>query len=86
MSSYPASYFQALAAEAKRRKEEEEFARQEKMLEDERQRILQQCAEELAKFFPKGVCRDQDELRMVGLPALDRAPARVPIPHKLPTL
>ncbi|CAM6099666.1 unnamed protein product [Calypogeia fissa] len=77
---------EAAAEKAKRRKEKEEYVRQEKMLEDERQRILQECAEELAKFFPKGVCRDQDELRKVGLPAVDKAPVRVPIPHRLPTL
>ncbi|BFI27916.1 meiosis-specific nuclear structural protein 1 [Marchantia polymorpha subsp. ruderalis] len=77
---------EAAEEKAKRKKEKAEYALQEALLEQERQKILKDCAEELARFFPKGVCRNQDDLRMVGLPAKDRPVMKEPIPHRLPTL
>ncbi|KAL2641787.1 hypothetical protein R1flu_009374 [Riccia fluitans] len=77
---------EAAEEKAKRSKEKAEYDLQMALLEQERQKILLDCSEELARFFPKGICKTQDDLRMVGLPAKDPLVIKEPRPHRLPTL
>ncbi|KAL3682088.1 hypothetical protein R1sor_000110 [Riccia sorocarpa] len=77
---------EAAEEKAKRKKEKAEYDLQMQLLEQERQKILMDCAEELARFFPKGICKTQDDLRLVGLPAKDPPVIKEPRPHRLPTL
>ncbi|KAL3677723.1 hypothetical protein R1sor_020679 [Riccia sorocarpa] len=77
---------EAAEEKAKRKKEKAEYDLQMQLLEQERQKILMDCAEELARFFPKGICKTQDDLRLVGLPAKDPPVMKEPRPHRLPTL